>query len=493
MTEPLQEITLQVPADYQLPQLFQQVSAEETAQILTLGAQAYTIVNQEGQKLQHDTLFQSLKSQAAAEYEPQLQKAQAAAEAAAASLATMKRRIQQEEEYRAATESRVREEERRNREEILKEKDSRIQALEQQVKQQIQGVESQMRETSRTLAESFQNFRETMVKSSTGSKNKGDMGELQFQDIAQRAFGSTARGEFFSIENVGKEGHQGDLRMVWKEHRIMLEVKNYDRNVDQKEVTKFRRDMEEAKDISMGIMVSMTTGITGHHKAGNIDIEELRDGRVCIYLNKFMANEDPVLYLQGLKPFLEMFLLYKANKSQTEDADTEARLQVHALEQQRSILLRLLQNHQEATRKFKNTLMNAKKKSEQIWLDLTTEMREAEHQVKLLLETILDVSSVMETIEPNNNDTDSPTTSLPSYIFKYDDLHQYSDKQRKFIQDFLKAFEYSEEYCISKKDMKEVLKPSGYSEDTVTKYAEQVLQEDVWGKGKKDVKYFRRR
>ena len=482
----IKKISFQVPADYKLPKLFRRVSADETAQILTLGAQAYTIINQEGNKLQHDTLFQSLKAQAAAEYEPQLQEAHAAAETAEATLSVLKRRIKQEEEYRVATESRVREEERRNREEILKEKDSRIQSLEQQVRQQLQGVEQQMRDTGRTLTESFQTFRETMLKTTSGSKNKGTIGESLFQDIVQRAFGT-------AIEYAGSEGHQGDLHMTWKEHKILLEVKNYERNVDQKEVTKFLRDMEEAKDMSMGIMVSLQTGITGHHNAGHVDIEELRDGRVCIYLSKFMSHEDPVLFLQSLKPFLEVFLLYRASKAAAEDGDSEARLQVHVLEQQRSILLRLVQNHQRATAKFKNTLVNAKKKSDQIWLDLTTEMRETEHQVKLILETLLEVSSTSHADSATAEfEQEEQTVLLPSYIFKHTELFQYSEKQRKFIQDLLKIVEPGEEYCVAKKDLKDALKTAGYSEDSVTKFVEQVFQEDVWGKGKM-VKFFRQR
>ena len=84
------------------------------------------------------------------------------------------------------------------------------------------------------------------------------------------------------MEEVGKEGHQGDLRMTWKNHRIMWEVKNYTRNVETKEVTKFLRDMSECKDVSLGVMVSLNSGIAGHTKAGNIDLEELQDGRICI-------------------------------------------------------------------------------------------------------------------------------------------------------------------------------------------------------------------
>jgi hypothetical protein len=492
--ETIQEITLQVPADYVLHSVFQTIDPKTTASILTLGAQTYTFMKKEGQKLRHETVFQQLQSQAAAEYEPRIQELQKQTQSTTEVITGLKRRLQEEETHRIHTEQRVRDEERRNREDLLKEKDYRIQSLEQQVKTQLQTVEQSMKENSRNLQESFQSFRESIVKTTSGSKKKGEHGETILQDMLQKAFGSVSCGEFFNIESVGKEGHQGDLRMNWKGHKILIEVKNYERSVDDKEVKKFLRDMEEGRDISLGILVSLNSGIVGHSKTGYTDIMELRDGRICIYLSHFLTHIDPVEFLQGLKPFIETFLLYKDKTNTKGEEATAAEYQVEKFEIQRTILLKLLQSHQESIRKFKNTIQNAKKKQEQIWLEIGTDMREAEHQVKLILETLLDLNSCVDEKEEDEiQSVNNELPHLPSYVFRNTDFMYYTEKERIFLKNLLTQFDIGEEYTCTKKELKDVLKPLGYSEETVNKQCERFFLEHVWGKGKQKLQYFKKR
>ncbi len=477
-----QTIALQVPTSFTLPSLYEQSEPSTIAHMLELGAQSYTVMKQEGQKAQHDTLFQALKQQAESEYTPQLKQIQTQIEQMKLQNEQLKQRLQIEEDVRLNLEKRIRDEERRNREELVQEKDSRIQSLENHLRVHIQGIESQMKESSRSLSDSFQTFRESMLKTNSGSKLKGDLGETIFEEIAQRAFGAGPKGEYFQIENVGKEGHQGDIRMTWKTNKILVEVKNYDTNVDQKQVSKFLRDMEESQEIQMGLMVSLHTGIVGHTKAGGVDIGELRDGRLCVYLSKFLTHEDPVAFLQGLKPFLETLLEIQATRAIQKDADTEAMYQVSLLEQQRSILLRLVNNHQESIRKFRNTLLNAKKKHEQIWLELQTDMRETESQVKLLLETLLHHTKHEES-------DDVELVTLPDHVFRYTDPVLYSERERKFVEELCNAYTFDQTSKLSKKDLKEAMKIHGYSEDAVTKLCEKVFTDDAWDKGKKEMNY----
>jgi hypothetical protein len=348
-----------------------------------------------------------------------------------------------------------------------------------------------MKESNRSLIEGFQSFKESFVKVSSGSKKKGEQGEMVFQDIIQRAFGSVSCSEYFDIESVGKEGHQGDLRMIWKGHKILLEVKNYERSVDDKEVKKFLRDMEEGSDVSLGIMVSLTSGIVGHTKTGGVDIVELRDGRFCLYLTNFLSHLEPVLFLQGLKPFMETFLAVKEKQSGKEKDTSISEAQIERFEVQRSILLKLLQNHLESTRKFKNTIQNAKKKQEQMWLEIGVEQRESEYQVKLLLETLLEVNTITEST--TNQEYATEALQLPSYIFRNTELEYYTEKEKCFLKELLANFEISEEYVCGKKDIKDTLKNAGYTEDSITKLCERLFLEDVWEKGKQKVKYFKKR
>lgn len=473
-----QEVILEVPANFNLPSIYKSLQPSEVARVLVLGSIAYETIQQETNKSEHESIYLSLKKEAAKTYEPQIQTLQKQISSNSELVTSLKQRLQNEEASRLDVEKRIREEERRNREDLLKEKELRISSLEQQVKTTLSGVEQSMRESSRYMTDGFQSFKEQILKNS-GSQKKGAQGEAVFADYVQNVFGNVGFKEQFSLVDVGKEGHQGDLRMNWKQHNILWEVKNYTRNVNQEEVKKFLRDMETNKDISLGVMVSLTTGITGHQKSGNIDLEELRDGRMCIYINSFLKYEDPTSMLHSLKPFMETFL--QMRKQTSVDQSTEAQEQVERFEHQRSVLLRLLQNHQESTKKFKNVIVNSKRKSEQIWVELTTEMRESENQVKLLLETLLD-KTWTETMKEE-------VLEIPDYVFRYTDINMYNAKEREFLEHTMKLFKFSEDYTISAKVVKDAYKTLGYSEDTVNSMRPRVFNDSVWEKGKKDVKY----
>ena len=464
-------IKLEVLEEFQLPSFFNDIFPEETGRILTFASLAYVSVKQEGNKLENKEIYKNLMTEAEKKYEPQLATLQTENQIITETVSGLKRKLQEETNIRIDTERRVREEEKRNREEIFKEKDSRIIALEAQIKNTLNTFEQGIKDSNKTVTDKLESVKDHMLKT-TGSQKKGERGEIILTDCIQRAYGSGSIHDEFTLEDVGKEGHQGDMHMKWMKHTILWESKNYTRNVNQDEVNKFLRDMETNPTISLGVMVSLTSGITGHQKTGGIDIQELRDGRICVYINNFLKNEDPTILLQSLKPFMETFI--NNRKALTIEETNESQQQVERFEIQRTILLRLIQNHHESTRKFKNTLANAKKRSDEIWTSLTVEMREAEHQVKLLLETIQDSTTFEKTDK----------IELPEYIFLNTSISMYNEKERKFIEDTIRNFTFSEEYSCSSKSVKEVYKTLGYSEDAVNSMRPKIFTETVWGKGK---------
>jgi transcriptional regulator with XRE-family HTH domain len=94
-------------------------------------------------------------------------------------LQQMAKRMRLLEQDTLAHEQRIRQEERQNREEITREKDSRIHALEVQLK-----------ESAKQLQTEFQQLREQMIRNTTGSTNKGKDGEAQVEELLKLAFGS---------------------------------------------------------------------------------------------------------------------------------------------------------------------------------------------------------------------------------------------------------------------------------------------------------------
>ena len=479
------ELTLLVEANFIVPGCYTTSTPQQTAQILQLGALAFESIQSHGAKQEYEALYETLQIEAAKQYQPKLQTLEKQLQQQTDLLNSLKQRLIAEEASRLDTEKRVREEERRNRQELLSEKDRRIEELQQSTK----AIEQSLKESTKSLSDGFQSFKEQILKSSTGSSTKGKQGETAMNDMILKAFGSVGMNEEFTLEDVGKEGHQGDLIMRWKGHKILWEVKNYSDTVKQKEVTKFHRDMEENRDIQLGVMVSLHTAIVGHHKTGHVDLEELRDGRKCIYIHTLMRHEDPVLVLQSLKPFMELFLdqVPDASCAQQQSEEHEAVKQVERFEAQRTIMLRLLNNHQEFMRKFKNSIANAKKKSEQQWNELASDLREAEHHVKLLLETMLDKSFTGKERESSSDG------QLPSYVFQHTDLEAFGEKERQFVVDTIALFDFDDEAIMTAKIVKDCYKELKYSEEQVNALRPKVFAEGVWEKGSKDVRFFKRR
>jgi hypothetical protein len=498
------KISVLVPIDFQLPTVFHDSSPEINSSILELGGKAYMYIQNEGVRMENDKLFEKLKSDASKEYTDKLEHLEHLLEHAKntaikqendfqTTIQSLRSRLQMEQGAFQDLEKRVREEERRNRNDLLAEKDKQIGLLREQLQTSLRDVEKSLKESQRSFQDNLYSFKEQILKTNSTSKKKGEQGETVFEDILQRAFGSVSKDEVFDVKNVGREGHQGDICMIWRNHKIMWEVKNYERNVEQKEVSKFLRDMEEGQEFSLGVMVSMTSGIVGHAKAGNIDIQELRDGRICIYLSHFMtANQDTVLYLQSLRPFFETLIEHRQNSAHGGGEEMTVKDITERFENHRAVMIKLLKKHEESMRKFRNMIMNAKKKSEQIWLDLGVEMREAENSVKLLLDTMLEIpEELTENSAIAENGTENSAIRLPGYVFRHSDIQLYSAKDQKCIVQLLELLEFGEDFIMLKKDLKDALKERGIPEEASGRMLEQILREESWEKGKQRVKCMR--
>jgi len=474
------DITFILPREFVVPSVYFSKDSLVVATLLQLGAISYDIVSNEGEAHMNAETTERLRQTASKEFLKKESEYSSKIQGYEQIVESLKSRLGLVEQERQEVEKRVREDERRNREELMTEKNLRIQRLEKQVQDQIVSIEQSCRESNRGLLDGFQSFKEQIIRSTTGSSNKGKMGETAFSDLLRRAFGSVGNNEEFHTEDVGKEGHQGDIHMSWLGHKLLWEVKNYTRNIDQKEVNKFLNDMELNADFSLGVMISLHTGIAGHTKAGGIDIEELRDGRICVYITHFSRSDDTLLTLQSLRPFLEAFLKRRGLAGVSED--TAARLKLDRFEQQRTILLKLVNRHKESMNKFRTTVMNAKKKQEQIWTDITIESRQMDHDVKLIVETLLDVEAVEDSVDE---------IEIPVYLFRHTDWTSYNEKEQKFIRDTLNGFECGEDFMSPTKAVKEVYKKLGYSEDSLNSFRSAVFSESAWEKGKKDVKGLR--
>ena len=467
----MDSVVLSVPKGFECPDVYFKGTPEETAEILILGAFAHNAVRHEAEKSFHAQTLTRLKTSAEAEYQPIIQGLKEKLGTTITLIESLKARLAQTEESVRSVESRVREEERRNREEIVGELRAQL----------ISATGSQ-----KALVDGFGSLKESLLRATTSSVTKGRLGEAGFATLLLKAFGD----EDCLIEEKGGEGHQGDIHMTWKQQKFMWETKNYIRTVQDSEVQKFLRDMEQNPDFRCGFMVSLQSGIAHHNKAGNIDLLELPDGRVCFFLTNFATQEDPVVILQSLRPFVELLLRRVPD-------DAESQTEEYALrraETQKALVLKLLQGHAESMKRFRNALLNAKKKQEQLWLELTADMRGAEAHVKLMLETLLSDEEPQEddnaTLPVNEHvsESSSPTESrfAPTYLFKQ--TEGLTKAEELFIKQTLDTFSIQTDVKTSAKEIRDVYKRLGYSELALHGYRG-LFADDVWPKGDRFVKY----
>jgi hypothetical protein len=481
-------VTLEISEGYLPPQILKTTSPEENAFILEAGIKSFEISKSEANKRTHKESFLILQNQARAEFEPLEKKMRTEVENLEKQVSqykntieTLQKRSQFEEQQRMEMEAKIRNEERRNREDILREKESRIQLLEKDLRQAMYTVGNTVCESQRNLSDSFQTFRDQLMKINTGSSLKGKSAESIFTDLLQRTFGSAPNSEEFSVENLGStESHSGDIHMVWRNSKILWEIKNYSKAVDKKEVEKFHRDMITNTDISVGVLVSMATGIVGHTKAGNIDLQQLPDGRVCIYISYFDKHGDAQEFLQSLQPFLEVFTRrineWKGNLGN----ETIERFKIV-----NETILSLIRNHQNKINELKTCFSLTKKRQESIWNEFQVKIKETDHYVKLMLETLLSMNSEARV---------ESTTYLENenLIFKEYEWGILTTTEKKFIEIIRKSFRVVEDAKMPATELREILKQGGISEEQQNKFREEYLQEDVWKKGSKDIRHLQK-
>jgi hypothetical protein len=121
-----------------------------------------------------------------------------------------------------------------------------------------------------------------MCKTEENSSIKGKISENAMNQTLNLLFPKN------TIEDTHNEAGRGDFIMSdANSHSIMLENKDYSKNVPKKEIEKFKRDLINNSDIWGAILMSNRTGIC-NKKDYQIEFVE---GKIAIYLH--FTNKDP--------------------------------------------------------------------------------------------------------------------------------------------------------------------------------------------------------
>ena len=158
-----------------------------------------------------------------------------------------------------------------------------IQANQEQVSNKLTTVKDDLLVNKTTNERLYSEMSEFLHKYKASSQFKGQYSKHMLETILTEMFPTA------SIENTTAQTASGDF-MIHREgyEDILIENKNYERNVDLDEIKKFLRDINN-KNCS-GIMMSQLSGIVSRP---NFYIE-IHNGKVLIYLHKVYFSKDQI-------------------------------------------------------------------------------------------------------------------------------------------------------------------------------------------------------
>jgi len=158
-----------------------------------------------------------------------------------------------------------------------------IQSNQEQVSTKLSTVKDELLVNKATNERLYSEMSEFLHKYKASSQFKGQYSEHMLETILTDMFPTA------SVENTTSQTASGDFML----HRdgfqdILIENKNYERNVDLEEIKKFLRDVNN-KDCS-GIMMSQLSGIVSKP---NFFIE-IHNGKVLVYLHKVYFSKEQI-------------------------------------------------------------------------------------------------------------------------------------------------------------------------------------------------------
>ena len=454
------EITLSVPLSYNLPSFYVDADPKVIALALSLGAEAYSSLEGRAVALARSETQTAAVAAVTADFKQSIEDIQADYKQQLKRLAQEKLRAEETaaltqsslaliESQQSLSRTQIQKETKESYAELLKAKEAQINTLQRTLEQQIEGMSGKVELLQNSITRTF-----------SSSKEKGSYGENFMEGMLKKAFDC-------EIQVVSKDAQSADIRMIRGEGlQYFWEIKNYGRAITTEEVEKFRRDMRLHPEVCAGFFVSLKTGITGHNRGGDIDIELMEDGRFIVYISNLMMREDIVFYMQTLRPLLQV--VEAAAKPVKTDSDM-----VRALEMRSAVITNLLRSHAVSIAKHKNSLVSHRKRTDQMFAEFQTYLMESDTQLQNVLRIAIGTEEESDELQRDAE------TYLPALVFSKERLSDLEGRTKSFAAWLLGATEVREGEYIKIKDLVDKAKEKGFSEKFVRE-SRDLFQPTAW-------------
>ena len=439
------EITFQLPRDFTVPIFFTNQTPEKIAHALRLGADAveqlYTNVSSIVREETHEQTvkeFQGKYQKEKLRLEELLKVKNEQLSQLELSNAEWQKNLQKRSEQLAAP--------------ILQAKDHEIESLRTQVRM-IQ-----------EFGNKVDRLGETINKTSNNSSLKGKRGEVIVEEILKRTLDC-------EVQPRSKEAYSGDMHLIRGQgkHKYLVDSKDYGRAINQGEIDKLHRDLRQNADAVGAIMISLNSGITGHIRSGDLDIEFNENGKPILYIGHLLRKDEMDMFFISLRPFFEIMEKMLDQKGPITTGVKEESLQHRA-----SLVSSIIRSHLKSMVEMRNTFTNNKKKIDSIYVEQMAMVHQLEAQIKGLLAISLGDE---EQVRNASQDVDSP---LPSFLFKKAMRADMDEKEQKFVVWMEKTFAFQESGELEVKIFTEKAGLGGFSEKETRAMRERIFTEEAW-------------
>lgn len=258
---------------------FSLLSGEEQKRVAEYGLLLWDMVNGEAEKIQGGKLLEEVRGRVA--------QLEAERELAVSVATDAGRRAARSELNEKLTDAETR----------CRMLEERAQAREDAVRRECEGRVEQLHNRLEAVA------------IGTGVRNKstvkGEEGEQKVGDMLLRMFPTA------EISDERRRRGRGDFVVTHGTVHMMLEVKNYTKNVTKAEITKFERDMRENPEYTCGVLASLSSGVCSKE---DFSLEILND-RPVLYIHRL--TEDPNRLRCAMRLFELMHSLENVDLSKT--------------------------------------------------------------------------------------------------------------------------------------------------------------------------------
>jgi hypothetical protein len=455
------EVTFHLPSDYELPEFYSKQTPEQIALALRLGAESVDYMVKNATDILREETNEQTAKKLEDKYTLVFEKQKNERKKLEDSLETAKEQIANLERANASWQKDLRQRAESMMEPVLRAKDKEIEDL----KEMLRMIQD--------LGLKFDKMNDSYTKTQNNSYLKGRAGEFQVEELLKMSLDC-------EIYPVHKEAYAGDYHMIRGKgkYKYLIDSKDYSRMVNQQEIEKLHRDLRINADVVGAIMISLNSGITGHSRSGDIDIEFNELGKPIVYIGNLKRRDEIPVLFAGLRPFFEV--VEQLVHHQSTQATTESEV-THKLQQQVALVSNLIRSHLQSLLNMKNVFVNHKKKTDAMYNEQLSLLLQQEGTVKNLLAVALGDS---EQLRHAVQDSQMP---LPSSIFSKTARTDLTEQENKFVEWMETTFVFEDGKDLDLKIFMEKAMKDGWKEKEFRGMREKLFTESAWAKGGKKV------